>query len=126
MERQEKKKKLGKMLAITVMLMIAVSAMLLFILSIVMYKMALGRNVAEIVIILVYVIVGVIGGFLMGRYMRERRFLWGLAAGAAYFFVLLAISLAVGGGQMKDMMQMFITMILCLASSMIGGMAAPG
>lgn len=126
MERQEKKKKPGKMLAIIVMLMIAVSAMLLFILSVVMYKMALGRKVAEIVIILVYVIAGVIGGFLMGRYMGERRFLWGLAAGAAYFFVLLAISLAVGGGQMKDMMQMFITMILCLASSMIGGMAAPG
>ena len=100
------------------------TALLLFILSLCMYKMNLSVQIAQIVIIVIYIVVGLLGGFIMGKKMRERRFLWGLAVGAAYFFLLLVVSLAIGGGKIDDMPRMMVTMILCVASSMVGGMVS--
>ncbi len=124
MEKYEKKNSPALWIGITIGIMSGVTALLLFILSLCMYKMNLSVQIAQIVIIVIYIVVGLLGGFIMGKKMRERRFLWGLAVGAAYFFLLLVVSLAIGGGKIDDMPRMMVTMILCVASSMVGGMVS--
>ena len=72
--------------------------------------------------LLLYVISGLCGGFLMGKRMREQKFLWGMAAGIIYFLLLFGVSLLVKGTGDLQMTRIFSTLILCGASGMAGGM----
>ena len=81
-----------------------------------------GESVIKIGIVAVYVISGLCGGFLMGKRMREQKFLWGLAAGVIYFLLLFGVSLLVKGTGDLQMTRIFTTLILCGASGMAGGM----
>ena len=76
----------------------------------------------KIGIVVIYVISGVIGGFLMGKVMKEQKFLWGLLAGALYFVILLLVSMLVKGGLEMELTKVLTTAILCGASGMAGGM----
>ena len=102
MEKYEKKNSPALWIGITIGIMSGVTALLLFILSLCMYKMNLSVQIAQIVIIVIYIVVGLLGGFIMGKKMRERRFLWGLAVGAAYFFLLLVVSLEIGRASCRE------------------------
>ena len=96
--------------------------LLLLLLAMLLYKMELEESAVRIGIIAIYVVAGIAGGFLMGKIMREQKYLWGLAAGAIYFVLLFAVSVAVKGGFDLDMTRVLTTMILCGASGMAGGM----
>lgn len=108
----------------SVFVMFIVSGLLLLLLSLILYKMEPGESVIKIGIVVVYVISGFLGGFLMGKIMREQKFLWGLAAGAIYFVVLFLVSSIVKGGFDMDMAKVATTLILCAASGMAGGMVS--
>ena len=95
---------------------------LLLLLALLLYKMEPGESVIKIGIVAVYVISGLCGGFLMGKRMREQKFLWGLAAGIIYFLLLFGVSLLVKGTGDLQMTRIFSTLILCGASGMAGGM----
>ncbi len=105
-----------------VFVMFIVSGLLLLLLAMLLYKMELEESAVRIGIIAIYVVAGIAGGFLMGKIMREQKYLWGLAAGAIYFVLLFAVSVAVKGGFDLDMTRVLTTMILCGASGMAGGM----
>ena len=68
-----------------VFVMFLISGLLLLLLALLLYKMEPGESVIKIGIVAVYVISGLCGGFLMGKRMREQKFLWGLAAGSHLF-----------------------------------------
>ena len=68
-----------------VFVMFIVSGLLLLLLAMLLYKMELEESAVRIGIIAIYVVAGIAGGFLMGKIMREQKYLWGLAAGAIYF-----------------------------------------
>lgn len=105
-----------------VFLMFVLSGLLLLILALLLYKMELSESAVKIGIIVIYVISGIAGGFLMGKIMKEQKFLWGLAAGAIYFILLFLVSAVVKGGFDMEMTKVATTMILCGASGMAGGM----
>ena len=63
-----------------VFVMFLISGLLLLLLALLLYKMEPGESVIKIGIVAVYVISGLCGGFLMGKRMREQKFLWGMAA----------------------------------------------
>lgn len=105
-----------------VFVMFIISGLLLLLLALLLYKMELNESVVKIGIIVIYVLSGVAGGFLMGKIMREQKFLWGLAAGAIYFILLFLISALVKGGFDMELTKVITTMILCGASGMAGGM----
>lgn len=105
-----------------VFVMFIISGLLLLLLALLLYKMELDESVVKIGIIVIYVLSGVAGGFLMGKIMREQKFLWGLAAGAIYFILLFLISALVKGGFDMELTKVITTMILCGASGMAGGM----
>jgi putative membrane protein (TIGR04086 family) len=102
--------------------MVLVTALLLPAAAAIVYFRELSPETAHIMISAIYAIVGLGGGFFAGKMMRMRKFLWGILSGLAYFACLVLVSLAVNGGTIEDVVQLLITFVLVVASSMIGGM----
>lgn len=107
-----------------VFVMFIISGLLLLLLALLLYKLELTEQAVRIGIVVIYVISGLVGGFLMGKLMREQKYLWGLSAGVVYFVVLMAVSAIVGGGFEVDLTRAVTTLILCAASGMAGGMVS--
>ena len=124
MERMEPKRNMTGWILGTLTGMYLLSALLLLILALVMYKFDLSQQIAKIAILFIYIASSFLGGFLVGKKKKVRKFLWGLIMGLAYFAVLLVISLAVSGGKIDDIVQVLTTLVLCTAASMIGGMVS--
>ena len=109
---------------VSVFAMFIISGVLLLLLALLLYKMELTEQAVRIGVVVIYVVSGFAGGFLMGKMMREQKYLWGLAAGAAYFVLLFVASVLIKGGFDMDMTKSVTTFILCAASGMAGGMVS--
>ena len=95
---------------------------LLSLLAFLLYKVGLTESIVSIVIIVIYVAATFFAGFVAGKKLKSRKFLWGLLMGSAYFIVLAAISMVMGkpAGQLGD--SVITTLVLCAAGGMLGGM----
>lgn len=102
--------------------MYAITGILLVALTILLMKFQLEENVVNMGIIVIYVISGFLGGLLAGKRMKNRKFLWGMVSGAAYFLVLMVGSVIFHRGLDMETGRFITSMILCVASGMIGGM----
>lgn len=98
------------------------TAAFLLLLAFLLYKLGLTEKVVSIAIIVIYVIATFFAGFVTGKKMQSRKFLWGLLMGGLYFLVLLVVSLLVNGNVGELGNSFFTTMILCAAGGMLGGM----
>ncbi len=94
----------------------------LMLLALLLYKLRLSEQVVSIAIIVIYVAAVFLAGFLAGKGMKSRKFLWGLAAGLAYFVIMVLVSLAVNHSLNGLDTHFFTTLILCGAGGMLGGM----
>ena len=101
-----------------------VTGLLLLLLALLLYKLQLSESVVNIGIIAIYVAACFLGGFLEGKMMKTRKFLWGGAFGLLYFAVLSIISLAVGQGFSGSSSHFVTTLILCMAGGTLGGMVS--
>ena len=101
-----------------------VTGLLLLLLALLLYKLQLSVSVVNIGIIAIYVAACFLGGFLEGKMMKTRKFLWGGAFGLLYFAVLAIISLAVGQGFSGSSSHFVTTLILCMAGGTLGGMVS--
>ncbi len=124
MERMEPKHNMAGWILGILTGMYLLSALLLLILSLVMYQFDLNQQIAKIAILFIYIASSFLGGFLIGKKKKVRKFLWGFMMGLAYFAVLLVISFAVNGGKIDDIVQVGTTLVLCAAASMVGGMVS--
>jgi putative membrane protein (TIGR04086 family) len=111
-------------LLLTLALMYLLTFLLLLLVSGIVYKKDLSADTAAICITVIYAVSGFFGGFLMGKQMKNRRFLWGILTGLSYFCIFLLISLAVNGGAIADAVNLLVVFVLCTASAMIGGMVS--
>lgn len=98
------------------------TAILLAVLAFLLYKLGLGEKLVAGAIIVIYVAATLFGGFLAGKKIRNRRFLWGLLVGSAYFLILTAVSLCLGQGSIQAGNSFFTTLVLCAGGGMLGGM----
>lgn len=98
------------------------TAACLLLLAFLLYKLGLTEKVVSIAIIVIYVIATFFAGFVTGKKMQNRKFLWGLLMGGLYFLVLLVVSLLANGNMGEIGNSFFTTMILCAAGGMLGGM----
>ena len=98
------------------------TGVMLVLLAFLLYKFGLSEKVVSIAIIVIYVAATVFAGFVTGKRMNSRRFLWGLFMGSAYFLVLTAVSLCVGGAGIDVGTSFFTTLVLCAGGGMLGGM----
>ncbi len=100
---------------------ILTAGMLLF-LAFLLYKLQLSEKPVSIGIIVIYVLATLFAGFVTGKKMGSRKFLWGLLMGAAYFIVLAVVSLIVKQGPEALTNSFFTTLALCAGGGMLGGM----
>ena len=63
-----------------------------------------------------------LSGWLAGKGMQDRRFLWGLLTGSLYFCVLAALTLIVNHGLQDVGNHFFTTLMICSGAGMLGGM----
>ena len=89
-----------------------------------MYRFELSEGQVKIAVIGIYVLSCFTGGFLAGRMMKNRKFLWGSLLGFLYFAVMLTVSVAVGRELKEAVMGISTTFFICIISGMIGGIAA--
>ncbi|MCM1120623.1 MAG: TIGR04086 family membrane protein [bacterium] len=95
---------------------------LLLLLALLLYKADLSQKAVSVGIIIIYVLATFFAGFITGKKLKSRRFLWGALMGAAYFVVLAIVSLAVNR-QSGILSGSFVTtLILCCGGGMLGGM----
>ena len=73
--------------------MYVTTMILLLLLALVLFKMEPQEIVTKIWLIAVYIISGFLGGFLIGKRRKSRKFLWGCLMGVLYFGILFAVSL---------------------------------
>lgn len=95
---------------------------LLLLLALLLYKANLSQKVVSICIIVIYVLATFFAGFITGKKLKNRRFLWGALMGAAYFLVLAVISLVVNRQPGILSSSFLTTLILCCGGGMLGGM----
>ena len=101
-----------------------VTGIMLLILTILLYKAGLSEENVNAGIILTYVISTFAGGFVIGKLMKVKKFLWGLLAGVLYFVLLLLISLGVYHALQAEIMHLLPTLLLCAGGGMLGGMVS--
>jgi len=94
----------------------------LALLSFLLYKLGLGEKMIAIAIIIIYVGATFFAGFMAGKKMQNRKYLWGLMEGVAYFLVLTVISVLAGKGGIAVGNSFFTTLALCAGGGTLGGM----
>ena len=86
-----------------------------------LYKMRISERAVSVCMIIIYVGSTFTAGFLNGKKMKTKKFLWGLIGGVLYFLLLVILSWIWGGSAIisKDF---WLTLILCALAGMLGGM----
>lgn len=98
------------------------TAVLLMGMAFLLYKFRLGEHVINISIIAIYVAVTFLTGFIAGKMLKVKKFLWGVLLGMAYFGILSIVSLLVGQQEAVVGNQILTTFLLCAGGGMLGGM----
>lgn len=124
MEHAEGNRKIVLKVLSTLLIMYILTGVALFVLAFLLYKMELTENIVTIGITAIYVVSGLLGGIIIGKRMKTRRFLWGIIMGAAYFLVLLIGSALLKRGLTSDMLHIGLTLVMCMGAGMIGGMVS--
>ena len=101
-----------------------VTGIMLLILTVLLYKLGLSEENVNAGIILIYVISTFSGGFMICKFAKIRKFLWGLLAGVLYFILLLLISLGIYHSLRGEAVHLVTTFLLCAGGGMLGGMVS--
>lgn len=99
-----------------------VTGIFLCVLAFVMYQMKSGTKIAGIGVTATYILASMIAGWIAGRKIGKRKFLWGLAAGLLYFLILSIVSMAIHSGGTIISAEKLTVLLLCAAGGTLGGM----
>lgn len=126
MQKQEQKREgnLAKDFIKILFMMYVVTLVLLLLLALALFKAELPAVASKVWLIAVYIVSGLLGGFLVGKRAKSRKFLWGFLIGLAYFLILLAASFALYKGVPEDWTHLITTLVLCTAAGTVGGMVS--
>lgn len=99
-----------------------VTGILLLVLTFFMYKFELNEKIVSAAIVGIYVVSTLIGGIIIGKLTKSKRYLWGMVLGIVYFVLLLLITLGVYRTLNGDSVSIVTSLILCAGGGMTGGM----
>ncbi len=99
-----------------------VTGAMLLVLAMLLYKFELGESIIDGGIVVTYILSCFLGGFLMGKIQKTRKFLWGMVIGCTYYVILLAVSLLMKQNSIELGGSLFTSMVMCVGSGMLGGM----
>lgn len=101
-----------------------VTGILLFVVTFFLYKFEWDEQMVTAGIIVIYVVSTFVGGFILGKIKKARKFLWGLVMGVLYFALLFLISFGVYRSFDGNGTNLITTFLLCAGGGMLGGMLA--
>ena len=116
------KKKSYKWIAVDMIFMYMITGLGLILMAWMLEKFQLKSGFIEAGVIVIYVVSCWLGGFIAGKKMKMRKFLWGALLGIAYFLILFAVSAVINQGIPEDMVHMAVTLLICMAAGTLGGM----
>lgn len=122
MERPVKKTAVPLTLLKILLLMYIITGIMLLILTVLLSKLQLSEGAVSVAVVAIYVLSGFVGGLVAGKKMKSRKFLWGMVMGGCYFLVLVIGSVLFHQGMEMDITRFATTLVLCIASGMVGGM----
>lgn len=99
-----------------------ITALLLSCAAFLLLKLKLADVPLSFLSYAIYLLVCFLGGFLAGKNVSQKRFLWGLMQGVLYFAVLLALSFAIQKQMSQNWGHLFTCLGLCALGGMAGGM----
>ena len=121
MNRLEKNQKIIWLLK-ALLFSYVVTGINLLLLSVLLYKFEWNEHLVSAAIVAVYVLSTVVGGIVIGKLVRTRRFFWGLLLGNLYFILLLVITIILYRSLSGNGLNMLTAWILCTGGGMTGGM----
>lgn len=101
-----------------------VTGILLLLLTLLLYKLNLDEGKVTAGITAIYVVSTFVGGFVAGKLLKVRKFVWGLTIGVLYFALLMLISLGVYRAVQGSGASVLTTFLLCAGGGMLGGMVS--
>ena len=99
-----------------------VTGILLLVIAGLLYRFQLDEGKVQIGIIVTYILSCFVGGFLAGKMMKSRQFLWGVLLGLLYFLVMTLVSVAVNRELQSSSSGFITSFLLCMGGGMLGGM----
>lgn len=121
MNRLEKNQKIIWLLK-ALLFSYVVTGISLLLLSVLLYKFEWNEHLVSAAIVAVYVLSTVVGGIVIGKLVRTRRFFWGLLLGNLYFILLLVITIILYRSLSGNGLNMLTAWILYTGGGMTGGM----
>lgn len=100
------------------------TGLLLLLLSLGLYKLEMTETQVEVATHIVHGLSGLFCGFLAGRAMEKRKFLWGGLAGILYFGILFAVSWLMQQGIETSRPMVALDGLICLCGGILGGMVS--
>lgn len=102
------------------------TAVMLFILSFIMYKCKVSMTGANSGILATYVLSCLIGGFIFSGCLAQKKYLGGALLGVVYFVVAYVVSAVWNQSIAAQMPGMLTAFLICVFSGMLGGMIRSG
>ena len=99
-----------------------VTGLLLLLLTLLVYKLGLDEDKVTAGIAAIYALSTFVGGIVIGKLSKMRKFLWGLTVGLLYFGLLLLISFGIYRTLQGSGTNILTSFLLCTAGGMAGGM----
>lgn len=109
-----------------VVLAYAISAVILLILAFLLFQWEVSEGVVRGGIIFAYVFSCFISGMVVSRYHNDRKYLWGILMGAAYYLILLITSMICNREIFTNIPGILPALFLCVFGGMLGGMLQAG
>lgn len=103
-----------------------ITAVVLLVLSFIMYKFKISVAGANGGILFTYVISCLVGGFIFSGGIGEKRYLGGGLMGGMYFVVAYCVSAVWNRSLAEQMPGMLTAFLVCVFSGMLGGMIRSG
>lgn len=124
MGKKEKRQRIDLVSSVVKTLLVSygITAGFLLLFSVLLYKFRISEEMVTGGIVGIYILSNFAGGFLLGKRMKTRKFLWGILSGFLYFLLMVLISFCVYHEKSGSLWNMAVTMILCTGSGMLGGM----
>ena len=122
MERRIRKNPKAMWMLKSLLVSYLITGVLLVVLAMLLYRLELNEKTVSASIVAIYVLSTLAGGFILGKLMKVKRYIWGLGLGVVYFALLLLITLGVYRGLNGDGANLLTTFILCAGGGMAGGM----
>ena len=99
-----------------------ITGILLLLLAVALFKFELNEKAVSAAIVAIYIMATLLGGIIIGKFAKVRRYLWGLGLGIGYVALVMLITLGVYRTLNGDAANMVTTFILCAGGGMAGGM----